>query len=86
MRTMMDRRLDLCAVRARAGYLVLLVGLATLAGGCGKEIPQTEVTIDSAPESGADAQVAISATVPRQEATVATPSKDPGEIEKMSGE
>ena len=49
----MDRRLDLCAVRARAGFFVLLAGLATLASGCGKDIPQTEVTIDSAPESGA---------------------------------
>lgn len=53
LRTLKDERLSLCALRARLGFLVLLSVLVTLAGGCGKELPQTEVTIDSAPESGA---------------------------------
>lgn len=51
LRNVVKSCLDSCAVRAGRGLLVAT--MLMLLGGCGERVPETEVTIDSAPESGA---------------------------------
>jgi hypothetical protein len=53
LRTVLQRGFHAGAWRARRGSFALGVVLLALLGGCGGRQPETEVTIDSAPESGA---------------------------------